>query len=42
MFKPSKFQKHTRIKIYNNLTLPTVLYESENWTIKAEEKAELQ
>jgi hypothetical protein len=25
----------TRIKVYNTLALPAVLYSSENWTIKA-------
>jgi hypothetical protein len=27
--------KKTRIKLYNILALPTLLYDSENWTIKA-------
>jgi hypothetical protein len=31
MFRP----KRTRIKLYNTLALPTLLYGSENWTIKA-------
>jgi hypothetical protein len=31
VFRPKK----TRIKLYNTLTLPTLLYGSENWTIKA-------
>ena len=31
MFRPQK----TRIKLYNTLDLPAVLYGSENWTIKA-------
>jgi hypothetical protein len=31
MFRPKK----TRIKLYNTLALPTLLYGSENWTIKA-------
>jgi hypothetical protein len=31
VFRPKK----TRIKLYNTLALPTLLYGSENWTIKA-------
>jgi hypothetical protein len=27
--------KETRIKLYNTLALPTLLYGSENWTIEA-------
>jgi hypothetical protein len=30
VFRPMK----TRIKVYNTLALPTLLYSSENWTIK--------
>jgi hypothetical protein len=33
MFRPQK----TRIKLYNTLDLPAVLYGSENWTIKAKD-----
>jgi hypothetical protein len=29
--------KKTRIKLYNMVALPTLLYSSENWTIKARE-----
>ena len=32
--KPSQVQKHTRLKIYNSLALPTVLYGREIWTIR--------
>jgi DNA modification methylase len=32
MFRPKK----TRIKLYDTLALPTLLYSSANWTIKAE------
>jgi hypothetical protein len=31
LFRPKK----TRIKLYNTLALPALLYSSENWTIKA-------
>jgi hypothetical protein len=31
VFRPKK----TRIKLYNTLALPALLYSSENWTIKA-------
>jgi len=35
MFRPQKFLKKTRIKLYNTLALPVLLYGSETWTIKA-------
>jgi len=35
MFRPQKTLKKTRIKLYNTLTLPVLLYVSETWTIKA-------
>jgi hypothetical protein len=35
MFRPKKPLKKTRIKLNNTLALPTPLYGSENWTIKA-------
>ena len=35
MFKPQKTLKETRIKLYNALALPVLLYVSETWTIKA-------
>jgi hypothetical protein len=35
VFRPKKPLKKTRIKLYNTLALPTLLYGSENWTIKA-------
>jgi len=31
----NKTLKKTRIKLYNTLTLPVLLYGSETWTIKA-------
>jgi len=35
VFKPQKTLKKTRIKLYNTLALPVLLYGSETWTIKA-------
>jgi len=35
VFKPQKTLKETRLKLYNTLALPVLLYGSESWTIKA-------
>ena len=35
VFRPQKILKKTRIKLYNTLTLPVLLYGSNTWTIKA-------
>ena len=35
VFRPQKTLKKTRIKLYNTLALPFLLYGSETWTIKA-------
>jgi hypothetical protein len=35
VFRPLKTLKKTRIKLYNTLALPVLLYGSETWTIKA-------
>ena len=35
VFRPEKPLKKTRIKLYNTLALPVLLYGSETWTIKA-------
>ena len=35
VFRPQKPLKKTRIKLYNTLTLPVLLYGSKTWTIKA-------
>jgi len=35
MFRPQKTLKKTRIKFYNTLDLPPLLYGSETWNIKA-------
>jgi len=33
VFRPQKTLKKTRIKLYNTLALPVLLYGSETWTI---------
>ena len=35
VFRPQKTLKKTRMKLYNTLALPDLLYGSEMWTIKA-------
>jgi len=35
VFRPQKTLKKTRIKLYNALALPVLLYGVETWTIKA-------
>src|SRR5215469_9821818 len=35
VFRPQKTLKKTRIKLYNTLTIPVLLYGSETWTIQA-------
>ena len=35
MFRLQKTFKKTRIKLYNTLALPVLLYGSETWTVKA-------
>jgi len=35
VFKPQKTLRKTRLKLYNTLALPVLLYGSESWTIKA-------
>ena len=37
MFRPQKTLKKTRIKLYNTLALPVLLYGSETWPIKAKD-----
>ena len=34
VFRPQKALKKTRMKLYNTLALPVLLYGSETWTIK--------
>jgi hypothetical protein len=35
IFRPQRNLKQTRIKLYNTLALPVLLYGSETWTVKA-------
>jgi hypothetical protein len=35
VFRPQKTLKKTRIKLYNTLALPVLLYGRETWTVKA-------
>jgi len=35
VFRPQKTRTKTRIKLYNTLALPVLLYGSKTWTIKA-------
>jgi hypothetical protein len=35
VFRPQQTLKQTRIKLYNTLALPVLLYGSETWTFKA-------
>jgi hypothetical protein len=35
VFRPQQTLKKTRIKLYNTLALPVLLYGCESWTIKA-------
>jgi len=37
VFRPQKTLKKTRIKLYNALALPVLLYGSETWTIRTRE-----
>jgi hypothetical protein len=37
VFRLQKTLKKTRIKLYNTLALPVLLYGSETWTIRARE-----
>jgi hypothetical protein len=41
IFKQSKVQKHTRINNYNELALPTLIYGSKNWLMKANDKTRI-
>jgi len=37
VFKPQKTLKKTKLKLYNTLALPVLLYGSESWTINAKD-----
>jgi hypothetical protein len=41
VLKPSKVQKQTSLKIYNTLALPTLLYGSETWTLREQDKSRI-
>ena len=36
--KPPQVQKHVRLKIYNTLALPSLLYGCETWSIREPDK----
>ena len=40
-FKPSQVQKHTRLKIYNTLAIPTLLYGCETWAIRRKDESRI-
>ena len=40
-FKPSQVQKHTTLKIYNTLALPTLLCGCETWANKEPDKSRI-
>ena len=42
VFKPKTTLRKTRIKLYNTLALPTLLYGSESWTIKATDASRIR
>ena len=42
MFRAQRASKKTRIKLYNILALPVLLYSSDNWIIKARDAAEMK
>jgi hypothetical protein len=41
VFRPQKALKKTRIKLYNTLAFPLLLYGSETWTIKARDASRI-
>jgi hypothetical protein len=41
VFRPQKALKKTRIKLYNTLALPVLLYGSETWIIKARDASRI-
>jgi hypothetical protein len=40
--KPNQVQKSSRMKIYNTLAIPTLIYGSEIWTLTQEDKSRLK
>jgi hypothetical protein len=41
VLKPYKVQKQTRLNIYNTLAVPTLLYGSETWTLREQDKSRI-
>jgi len=41
MFRAQRAPKKTRIKLYNILALPVLLYSSDNWIIKARDASRI-
>lgn len=41
VLKPSQVQKQTRLKIYNTLAIPTLLYGCETWAIKKKDESRI-
>jgi len=42
VFRPQKTLKEIRIKLYNTLAFPVLLYGSETWTVKASDARRMQ
>jgi len=40
-FKPTWVHKYSRIKVYNALAVPILVYESETWTLRQNDKKRL-
>jgi hypothetical protein len=41
VLNPSKLQRQTRLRIYNTLAIPILLYGSEAWTLKEQDKSRI-
>jgi hypothetical protein len=41
VLKPNQVQKTTRLKVYNTLAVPTLIYGSEIWTLRKQDKTRL-
>jgi hypothetical protein len=42
VLKPNQVQKSSRMKIYNTLAIPTLIYGSKIWTLTQEDKSQLK
>jgi hypothetical protein len=42
VLKPNQVQKSSRMKIYNTLAIPALIYGSEIWTLTQQDKSRLQ